>query len=153
MTLESLAAFLEAANKATYANRTMPKAPSTRAGSLDYHFEQGGLAYHDTYFGVRDFIGAEVVYDNGAPAWGMNYFGFVLDEGVSEKDVYAFLRTALMQPGGGVIPVRGPRRFDEGDRQYRLIVEGGLANFTGTEEIHFANKVVYRCRIHGGLIR
>ncbi|MBX9943561.1 MAG: hypothetical protein K2Y40_05740 [Reyranella sp.] len=153
MTLESLATFLEAANKATYANRTMPKAPSTRAGSLDYHFEQGGLAYHDTYFGVRDFIGAEVVYDNGAPAWGMNYFGFILDEGVSEKDVYAFLRTALMQFGGDVIPVRGPRQYDEDGKSFRLTITGGLANFFGTEEIHFAGKVVYRCHVHGGLIR
>ncbi len=153
MNLEALAAFLEAANKATYANRTMPKAPSTRAGSLDYHFERDGLAYHDTYFGARDFIGAEVVYDNGTPAWGMNYFGFILDDGVSEKDVYAFLRTALMQPYGDLIPVRGPRRFDEGGKSFRLAIAGDLANFTGTEEIHFASKVVYRCHIHGGLIR
>lgn len=153
MKLESLAAFLEAANKATYANRTMPKAPSARAGSLDYHFEQGGLAYHDTYFGARDFIGAEVIYDSGTPAWGMNYFGFVVDDRVSEKDVYAFLRTALMQPSGDVIPVRGPSRFDEGDRQYRLAVEGGLANFSGIEEVLVGGKVVYRCLIHGGLIR
>jgi hypothetical protein len=153
MNLESLAAFLEAANKATYANRTMPKAPSSRANSLDYHFEQDGLIYHDTYFGVRDFIGAEVVYENDAPAWGMNYFGFVLDDQVSEKDVYAFLRTALMQSSGDIIPVRGPRRFDEGNRRYRFAVEGGLANFSGTEEALFDGKVVYRCLVHGGLIK
>lgn len=153
MDLTKLATFLEAANKATYANRTMPKAPSSRAGSLDYHFEQDGLAYHDTYFGVRDFIGAEVVYDSGKPAWGMNYFGFVLDSDASEKDVYAFLRTALMQPPGDSIPVRGPRRFDDGDRCYRLAIEGDLANFAGVEEVMFTSKVVYRCRIHGGLIK
>lgn len=153
MNLEILTAFLETANKATYANRTMPKAPSSRPKSLDYHFEQDGLIYHDTYFGVRDFIGAEVVYENGTPTWGMNYFGFVLDNQVSEKDVYAFLRTALMQPYNDVIPVRGPRRFDEAGRQYRLDVEGDLANFSGTEEALFGGKVVYRCLIHGGLIK
>jgi hypothetical protein len=153
MNLERLAAFLEAANKATYANRTMPKATSSRAKSLDYHFEQDGLIYHDTYFGVRDFIGAEVVYENGTPAWGMNYFGFVLDDQVSEKDLYAFLRTALMQPCNDVIPVRGPRRFDEGNRQYRFAVDGGLANFSGTEEALFDGKIVYRCLVHGGLIK
>ena len=153
MTLERLAAFLEAANKATYANRTMPRAPSSREKSLDYHFEQDGLTYHDTYFGVRDFIGAEVVYENGTPAWGMNYFGFVLDDRASEKDVYAFLRTALMQSYTDVIPVRGPRRFDEGNRHYRFAVDGGLANFSGTEEALFDDKVVYRCLVHGGLIK
>jgi hypothetical protein len=153
MNLEHLATFLEAANKATYANRTMPKAPSSRAKSLDYHFEQDGLIYHDTYFGVRDFIGAEVVYDAGTPVWGMNYFGFVLDTQVSEKDVYAFLRTALMQSSADIIPVRGPRRFDEGNRHYRFAVEGGLANFSGSEETLFDGKVVYRCVVHGGLIK
>ena len=153
MDLTRLATLLEAANKATYANRTMPKAPSSRAGSLDYHFEQDGLAYHDTYFGVRDFIGAEVVYDSAKPAWGMNYFGFVLDSDASENDVYAFLRTALMQPPDDIIPVRGPRRFQDGDRHYRLAIDGDLTNFSCTEEILFAGKVVYRCRVHGGLIK
>ena len=153
MNLDRLALFLDAANKATYANRTMPKAPSSRQNSLDYHFEKDGLVYHDTYFGVRDFIGAEVVYENDKPAWGMNYFGFVLDDTVSEKNVYAFLRTALMQSGDDVIPVRGPRRFDEGDRRYRFAVEGDLANFSGTEEIRFDGTLVYRCLVHGGLIK
>ena len=153
MNLETLATFLEAANKATYANRTIPKAPSFRPKSLDYHFEKDDLIYHDTYFGVRDFIGAEVVYENGTPSWGMNYFGFVLDDQVSENDVYAFLRTALMQSYNDVIPVRGPRRFDEAGRQYRFTVDGGLASFSGIEEALFDGEVVYRCLVHGGLIK
>ncbi len=71
MDVQVLAAFLGEANKATYANRHMPKAAPTRLKSLDYHFEKDRLAYHDTYFGVRDFIGAEIVYQDqcrrGAP--------------------------------------------------------------------------------------
>ncbi len=153
MNLEVLATFLEAANRATYANRTMPKAPSSRPKSLDYHFEKDGLVYHDTYFGVRDFIDTEIVYESGVPTWGMNYFGFVLDDQVSENDVYGFLRTALMQSYNDIIPVRGPSRFDEADRQYRFAVEGGLANFSGIEEALFDDKVVYRCLVHGGLIK
>jgi hypothetical protein len=153
MDLTALAAFLNAANKATYANRTMPKVAPTRQGSLDYHFEKDGLAYHDTYFGARDFIGAEIVYEDGRPAWGANYFGVVLDDEVNEKDVYDFLRQALMQDQREVIPVRGPALYSADDRLYRFAVDGGLANFSGTEEILFAGKIVYRCLIHGGMIR
>ncbi len=87
------------------------------------------------------------------PAWGANYFGFALDDKVSEKDIYGFLRKALMQDAGDVIPVRGPRRFSIEDRHYRFAVEGDLANFSGTEEILFGAKIVYRCLIHGGMIK
>ncbi len=153
MDLTALAAFLNVANKATYANRTMPKVAPTRQGSLDYHFEKDGLAYHDTYFGARDFIGAEIVYESGMPAWGANYFGFVFDDKVSEKDVYDFLRQALMQDQRKVIPVRGPRLYSTGDRLYRFTVDGDLANFSGTEEILFAGRIVYRCLIHGCTIK
>jgi len=52
---EELTAFLNAANKATYANKDAPKSSSLRPASEDYHFEKGDLAYHDTYFGARIF--------------------------------------------------------------------------------------------------
>lgn len=153
MTLEALATFLNEANKATYANKDAQKAPSSRPGSEDYHFEKDGLVYHDTYFGSRDFIGGEVVYEGGKVVWGANYFGFVLDEAVGEKDVYAFLREALMQEGGGVVPVRGPAHYKAGNKEYRFVVEGGLESFQGTEEILFDSRVVYRCHLHGGMVR
>jgi hypothetical protein len=87
MNIESLTKFLSAANKATYANKNAPKVTSSRLKSEDYHFEKDGLIYHDTYFGARDFIGAEIIYKDQEPVWGANYFGFVLDENVNEKDV------------------------------------------------------------------
>jgi hypothetical protein len=152
MHIETLTKFLNEANKATYADKNAEKAVSSRAGSKEYHFEKGGFAYHDTYFGSRDFIGEEIVYENGDPVWGMNYFGVVLDEEVSEKEVFDFLREALMQEYEDVIPVRGPSNFSSGDKEYRFSVEGDFANFSGKEEILFGEKVVYRCLVHGGVI-
>jgi len=153
MNTDTLAKFLNEANKATYANKSAPKVAPSRLKSEDYHFEKDGLIYHDTYFGGRDFIGEAIVYENEKPMWGTNYFGFVLDEKVNEKDVYDFLRLALMKEYNNVIPVRGPSNFSANDKEYRFIVNGDLPNFSGTEEILFAGKVVYRCLIHGGMIR
>ena len=152
MHIEALGKFLNEANKATYANKNAPKVTPSRLKSEDYYFEKDGLAYHDTYFGGRDFIGEEIVYENEKPVWGANYFGFVLDEKVSEKEVYDFLRKALMQEYDDVIPVRGPSNFSVDDKEYHFLADGDLVNFSGKEEISFDGKVVYRCLIHGGMI-
>lgn len=86
--------------------------------SGDYHFEKDGLIYHDTYFGGRNFIGEEIVYENEKTVWGANYFDFVLDEKVSEKDIYDFLRKALTQEYNDIIPVRGSVKFSDGEWTY-----------------------------------
>ena len=84
---KELADFLNEANKSTYANKDAPKVAPSRLKSEDYHFEKGGLVYHDTYFGARDFIGEEVVYKDGEPVWAMNYYGFILKPEASTKEV------------------------------------------------------------------
>lgn len=149
---EELASFLNEANKSTYANKDAPKASSTRLKSEDYHFEKGGLIYHDTYFGGRDFIGGEIVYKDKIPVWGMNYYGYVLEPSVSEKEVYGFLRKALMQDYFDVIPVRGPKSYEDNIWRYTNTVEGNLARFTGKEEIYSGNELVYLAHYHGGSI-
>jgi len=150
---KELADFLHKANRNTYANKDASKATPSRLKSEDYHFEKDGLIYHDTYFGTRDFIGDEIVYKDQKPVWGANYFGFVLADDVGEKDVYDFLRKALVQDYDDIIPVRGPAKFSDGEWSYQFSVNGGLENFAGQEEILLNKKVVYRCLIHGGFIR
>ena len=150
--LQILTQFLNDANKATYANKSAPKSDSTRLKSEDYHFEKDGLIYHDTYFGGRDFIGGEIVYKDDVPVWGMNYYGYVLSPSVSERDVYDFLRKALMQEYTGIIPVRGASNYEENSWRYTNIPEGTLDRFTGKEEIYHNDMVVYRADYHGGLI-
>ncbi|CAN5748563.1 DUF5680 domain-containing protein [soil metagenome] len=145
--------FLNAANKATYANREAPKAESLRPSSEDYHFEQGDLTYHDTYFGSRDFMGEEVVYKTEKPVWAMNYYGYVLKDEISTSDAYKILRSALMQEYEDILPVRGPKEYSEGEYAYRNSVEGDLDRFIGSEEILLNDQIIYRCWYHGGMIR
>lgn len=150
--IDVLEPFLKKANLNTYANEQVKKAPSLRPGSHDYHFEDGELAYHDTYFGGTKFMGEEIVYKVGKPAWGMNYYGFALDSNISEKVFDAILRPALMSGSGNNIPVRGPKEFIKGDWKYTFVTDGTLSNFTGVEEILKNKEVVYRLHCHGGFI-
>ena len=150
---EELGIFLSAANKATYANREVPKAASLRPASEDYHFEEGDLAFHDTYFGARDFIGEEVVYKSGTPIWGMNYYGHVLKDNLSTADAYKILRPALMQEYTDMLPVRGPGEYTLGNSTYKNRAKGDLDYFSGTEEIYLDGELIYRCWYHGGAIR
>lgn len=150
--IDVLGAFLREANLNTYANENVKKASPLRLGSSDYHFEKGDLTYHDTYFGATKFVGEEIVYKNGKPAWGMNYYGFTVSNEISEGLFDAILRPALMAGSGDNIPVRGPKEFINGDWKYTFNAEGDLANFTGIEEISKNGKVVCRLHCHGGFI-
>ena len=88
--LDILTQFLKEANKHTYASVDAKKVASTRLNSKDYHFEKDNLVCHDTYFGGRDFIGEEIVYQNLEPKWGMNYCGFILDDNLTEQELVFF---------------------------------------------------------------
>ena len=146
-----LADFLGVANKATYANKDAPKSTSLRPSSEDFHFEQGDLAYHDTYFGARDFIGGEIIYKTARPMWGANYYGYILNPTTPTEDVYSILRSALMQDSD-ILPVRGPQEHIEGTSKYENQVDGTLDRFSGEERIYLENELVYRCWYHGGSI-
>ncbi len=150
--IDVLEAFLKEANQGTYANEQVKKVLPLRPGSKDYHFEKGDLSYHDTYFGATKFIGEEVVYKSGKPAWGMNYYGFTLASEMSEQMYDAILRPALMSGSGDNIPVRGPKIFVNGEWEYTFTAEGDLAHFTGVEEISKKGAVVCRLYCHGGFI-
>jgi len=151
--LNKLADFLKEANKQTYANKEAPKSGSLRPSSEDYHFEQGDLVYHDTYFGGKDFLGEEVVYQNEKPLWGMNYYGFMLTDEVTPKEINPLLRAALGAKYDDYIPVRGPALFENEIGVYKSSVDGKLDQFIGTEEIEVNGEVVYRCWYHGGIIQ
>ena len=145
--------FLSEANKNSYADKKAVKADSSRLKSEDYHFEKGKFIYHDTYFGSRDFMGEEIIYEDKNPIWGANYFGFIIDNKINKEEIYDFLRNALMQDYESDIPVRGPKDFTRGDWNYKLFIKGILANFHGEEQILFKGKIVYKCLIQGGFIK
>lgn len=144
--------FLREANLNTYANKKIKRSSSLRPESNDYHFEKDNLIYHDTYFGATKFIGEEIVYKDNKPAWGMNYYGFVINSNIGEELIDSILRPALMFGSGDNIPVRGPKEFINGEWKYSFETNGKLDNFTGIEEISKNNKVAYRLYCHGGFL-
>lgn len=64
------------------------------------------------------------------------------------------LRPALMMVGeDNVIPVRGPKEFNNGEYKYTFEVNGDLNHFNGIETIYKDDKRIYELRCSGGLIR
>ena len=147
--------FLIEAKRETYANENVEKVKSTRRGSHDYEYTKDHWTYHDTYFGGTDFQGQEVVYrQDDTPIWGMIYYGKTLDESLSEEAMDKALRPALMQVGqDDVIPVRGPKEFENQGYQYTFKVTGDLTSFEGEETIEKEGNKVYTLKCHGGIIR
>ena len=147
--------FLIEAKKETYANENVEKVKSTRRGSRDYEYIKDNWTYHDTYFGGTDFQGQEVVYrQDDTPIWGMIYYGKTLDESLNEEAMDKALRPALMQVGqDDVIPVRGPKEFENQGYQYTFKVTGDLTSFEGEETIEKEGNKVYTLKCHGGIIR
>ncbi len=153
MDIELLSGFLKKANKSTYASETAKKAKSSRLESRDYEYSEGNLLYHDTYFGGTNFIGEEIVYENGKPAWGMNYYGSTIDPVITEAEIDKSLRGALKQDYDDIIPVRGPRVYKIDNLEYTNNVSGDLSKFEGKEEITKDGKLIYSALFHGGLIK
>lgn len=154
-----LMGFLKDAKVETYANENIPKVDSSRMGSFDYHYEaiiEGEkMIYHDTYFGGKKFIGEEVVYRGGeSPKWGMNYYGETLDSSLSEEMMDKILRPALKQVGSDsdILPLRGPRCFENGEYVYTFSVDGDMTSFTGKEEIYKNGVLIYQLHCQGGII-
>lgn len=98
-------------------------------------------------------MGEEIIYKDDKACWGMNYYGYVNEPSLSTKEVYDFLKKALLQTiESDLLPVRGPAYFSEGDWEYqnRLLQQEDL--FIGEEQIYFKNKIAYICHYHGGSI-
>lgn len=152
--MDKLYDFLIEAKKQTYANANIEKVQSSRSGSKDYEYKHDNMTYHDTYFGGTNFMGEEVVYiDNETPVWGMNYYGVTLDKSLTEEAVDKALRPALMLVDqDGILPVRGPKEYINGEYKYTFDVDGDLEYFTGTETIYKNEKPVYILKCHGGKI-
>lgn len=153
--MNELKKFLIEAKKQTYANANIKKSASSRLNSNDYEYQNRNMTYHDTYFGGTKFIGEEIVYVDNKTFWGMNYYGVTIDESLGEEAMDNALRPALMMVGDDedIIPVRGPKRFINGDYKYTFQVNGSLENFIGTETVYKDNIKIFELKCCGGLIK
>jgi hypothetical protein len=149
---QSLYDFIVRAKAATYVG-SGEHAPACRPGSHDLKFDEKDWSYLDSYFGGRDFIGEEVVYFQGKPAWAMNYYGSIL-------------RADLITPAqaGEVIKASLSRMYSEGRflggfefRHEGFIYidtnEGSVTSLRGREFISCRGETAYELFYHGGLIK
>lgn len=148
--LERLSKFLSSANRQTWAINK-GKTPPSRLASDDFEYSEGDLLYHDTFFGDDKFIGEELVYKKALPVWGMNYFGRLTTTGVDTEEIYQFLRKAILN-NNDLIPVRGPKAYEETHYQYKNHINGSLSHFKGTERIYRGGELVYEATYQGGVI-
>lgn len=65
------------------------------------------------------------------------------------------LRPALMMVGedSDIIPVRGPKKYQNGEYEYNFTVDGDLNCFVGIETIHKGKAKVYELKCNGCLIK
>ena len=88
--------------------------------------------------------------DSAEPFWGMNYYGYSLNEDEYENAIVNALRPALMLVGNDLM--RGPSKFVNGKYVYTFECCGILDNFTGIEKIYKNNKLINEPHCHGGII-
>ena len=154
-----LAKFLIQAKINTYAS-AWQSPPSLKAtawqkekilsdGSKEFKFKEKEFRYRDRYFGYDPFIGEEIVSYDDEVVWGMNYYGKVLSDEISTKQVYKFLKRAMREVTEDR-PFRGPDNFKESDFEYVDKSYGDISMFHGMETTLFKGKEVYRLYYHGG---
>ena len=144
-----LSKFLVKAKIATYASEGEANERVLEDGAKELTFESDGYNYRDRYYGFNPFVGEEIVWKDDKIVWSMNYFGKILSDVVSAKEVYKFLQSAMRQVKEDR-PFRGPNNFKSGDFEYIDESIGEVHNFTGTEKILFKGQEIYRLNYHGG---
>lgn len=143
--------FLVKAKINTYASSGEGGERKLEDGSKELVYEEGEWRYRDRYFGSNRFIGEEIVWQNGKVIWAMNYYGGTTTDGISEKEIYEFLKKALRQVEKDR-PFRGPLELVEGDWAYYDESEGMIDGFEGREKILYQKEPVYELKYHGGVV-
>ena len=151
MDTKQLSKFLVKAKNNTYASNGEGKEKVFPDGSKELKFEEKEFKYRDRYFGYNHFIGEEIVWQNEKVVWGMNYYGEIISEIISAKQIYQFLQEALKKVTEDK-PFRGPVNFKENDFKYSNEIKGAIKKFEGHETIFYREELVYRLSYHGGII-
>ncbi|GGZ33346.1 hypothetical protein GCM10010387_29360 [Streptomyces inusitatus] len=151
LTPAALESFIVRAKSATYVGGAGKIAP-VRTASHDLEYQEDDLVYRDSYFGGTDFLGQETVHLTGRPVWGMNYYGYLLTEGIDAFTAGETIKTALtaLYAEGRFL---GGFRHTVGELTYADETVGEVNRFRGVEHIATADGTrVYELRYHGGRI-
>ncbi len=143
--------FLVLAKQNTYASGAEGIETILPDGSKELLYHAENFRYRDRYFGARDFLGREVVWQNETPVWGMNYYGFLVSDAFPSGQFSLFLRKALRQVAEER-PFRGPGYLIEEEFEYLNESQGTVERFTGLERILYQRREIYRLVYHGGAV-
>ena len=148
----ALLSFLIRAKKATYVGGG-GKAASSRTASHDLTYEEGDLAYRDSYFGGTDFIGQEVVWQNGQPIWSMCYYGYILrPDLITPSQAGTISKAALSQPQAQGRLLEN-LRHSQNEFDFEITSHGTVEHFNGRETIQTNGALAYALDYFGGLLK
>jgi len=150
MNKEALRQFLIDSNRAGYAGGEEKKWIKEADGSTTIPFEKSEWRSHDNFFGGEPYGSRTVVSYEGQPVWMMVYYGWV-EEGIETDPIYAILRNALQQMPEDY-PYRGPKEYKEEEYTYTNTWDGEVDRYSGSEQIHHGDKLVYKADYLGGLV-
>ena len=150
--LRKLTEFIVEANRNTWAADKGKVAPQ-RPGCKELDYERGDWHLRDSYTGYFRAPGMTIIYYKDQPAWTMAYGGIGMEEDKYKitKPTFDFLKAALMEVTPD-LPYRGPKNFRDGEYQYKLRVNGDLADFDGKEVILKNKELVFSQLIFGGVV-
>ena len=149
--LAAMEEFIVRAKAATYQGDGFTLLPY-RLDSHDFQFLDGDWAYHDSYVGLTDFSGQEVVYFRRRAIWAMSYYGrILLPEVITGVEAGRVIRSSLSALYHEGRFLGGFRHFSE-PYLYLDTNSGDVTWFQGRESIEAAGKVAYELVYHGGLI-
>lgn len=149
---KQLKEFLVEAKINTYATSGEGGERKLSDGTKELVHRKGLYRYRDRYFGSSPFIGEEVVFYKKKIIWAMNYYGIVINNVADPKEVYGFLKQALLKVSKGK-PYRGPNFLAKADWRYSMNVTGTVWYFFGKETIYYCGKKAYILFFHGGEIK
>jgi Domain of unknown function (DUF5680) len=148
--VNKLQEFLVKAHKATYASNE--KGVVNESGAEQYNFSEDEFEYIDTYHGGANFTGFEIAKENGAPVWGMSYYGHFLSDDFDKDAFSVFFKSMLSKTTPGIL-VRGPKKWKKKEWSYRYSFKGSFGDFSAEEIIRYKGKKVFQTRLNGGLIK
>ena len=113
------------------------------------YYKKGNYRVIDRYGGDENFIGQTIYYLNKKPKQGLNYYGIIIDRKFNTREVYAFLKKALIT---GKSKYRGLNGYKEGKWLYKNKYTEERGFVEGEERIYFNKKLVYILVYTGGKI-
>jgi len=148
---QSLKKFLLESNKKGYASQDESSWMKEKDRSTTIRYVSGDWSFHDNYFGGEPYGGRQVIFFKGKPLWITVYYGQVDNVVKNIKDVYTFLKKALLHPRKN-FPLRGQPEFKDGNYKYTSILRGDVRNFYLEEKIYKKNAEIYSAGFFGGFV-